>query len=84
MFLTDGAREAEKALDSPSTVEALEDATMVQLANALSDRIVEMGYTDFLRLRVDLNTPENLALTEARDQLAELCRLIASPSPTRA
>ena len=84
VFLTDGAREAEKILDSPSTVEALKDATLDQLAGALSDRIAEMVYTDFLRLRKDLNTPENHALTEARDQLTELCRLIASPSPGNA
>ena len=82
VFLTHGAREAEKVLDSPSTVEALEDATLTQLANALSDRIAHLGYTVFLRLREDLNTDENRALTEARDQLAQLCTLIASPSPT--
>ena len=84
VFLTDGAREAEKVLDSPSTVEALEDATLIQLANALLDRIDKMSYTDLRRLREDLDTPENHALTEARDQLTELCRLIASPSPTSA
>ena len=84
VFLTDGAREAEKILDSPSIVEALADATLVQLADALSDRIAKMGYADFLRLREDLDTPENHALTEARDQLAELCKLIASPSPNSA
>ena len=84
VFLTDGAREAEKVLDSPSTVEALEEATLVQLADALSNRVAEMSYTDFLRLREDLNTPDNLSLTDARDQLAELCRLIASPTPTSA
>ena len=84
VFLSQGAREAEKVLDSPSTVEALEDATLVQLANALSNRIAKMGYTDFLRLREDLNAPENRALTEARDQLVELCKLIASPSATNA
>ncbi len=84
VFLTHGAREAEKVLDSPSTVQALEDATLVQLADALSNRIAKMGYTDLLRLREDLNTPENHALTESRDQLAELCRLIASPFTTNA
>ena len=84
VFLTDGAREAEKVLDSPSTVEALEDATLIQLANALLDRIDKMSYTDLRRLREDLDTLENHALTEARDQLTELCRLIASPSPTSA
>lgn len=84
VFLTDGAREAEKVLDSPSTIEALEDATLAQLANALLDRIAKMSYTDLLCLREDLNTPENHALTEARDRLAELCSDIASPSPTNA
>ena len=83
-FLTHGAREAEKVLDSPSTLEALEEATLSQLAKALSDRIDKMSYTELLRLREDLDTPENHALTEARDQLAELCRLIASPFPTSA
>ena len=79
VFLTDGAREAEKVLGSPSTVEALEDATLTQLANALLNRIDKMSYTDLRRLREDLATPENHALTEARDRLAELCTDIASP-----
>ena len=79
VFLTDGAREAEKVLGSPSTVEALEDATLTQLANALLNRIDKMSYTDLRRLREDLDTPENHALTEARDRLAELCTDIASP-----
>ena len=84
VFLTNGAREAERILDSPSTVEALEEATLAQLANALLGRISKMSYTDLRRLREDLNTSENHALTEARDQLAELCTDIASPSPTSA
>ena len=80
VFLAHGAREAEKLLDSPSTIEALEDATLVQLANALSDRIQELTYAEMLRLRGNLGTSENRALTAARDQLAELCRDIVSPS----
>ena len=84
VFLTDGAREAEKVLDSPSTVEALEDATLLQLANALMGRIDKMSYTDLRRLRENLDTPENHALSEARDRLVDLCTDIASPSPTSA
>ena len=80
IFLAHGAREAEKVLASPSTVEALGDATLVQLATALVDRIDNMTYADILRLRGDLDTPENHALTDARDQLAQLCRDIVSPS----
>lgn len=84
VFLSHGAREAEKVLNSPSTVEALEDATLTQLATALSDRIDRMSYTDLGRLRSDLDTPENRALTEARDRLVQLCKDIASPSITSA
>lgn len=79
VFLKEGAREAEKVLDSPSTVEALEEASLTQLVNSLLDRIDKMSYTDLRRLREDLDTPENHALTSARDQLAELCSDIASP-----
>ena len=84
VFLAQGAREAQKVLDSPSTVEALEDATLTQLTAALVDRMDKMSYTDLRRLREDLDTAENHALTEARDRLTELCRLIASPSSNSA
>ena len=80
VFLSHGAREAEKILDSPSTVEALADATLYQLANALLGRIENMIYADMQRLRQNLDTPENHTLTEARDQLTQLCRDIASTS----
>ncbi len=84
VFLARGAREALKILDSPSTVEALEDATLIQLATALVDRIDKMSYPDSRRLREDLDTVDNHALTEARDRLAELCKYIASPLSTSA
>ena len=79
VFLTDGAREAEKVLDSPSLADALEEATLFHLADALLDRISKMSYPDVLRLREDVATRENRALTEARDQLTQLCRDIAAP-----
>ena len=82
VFLAHGAREAQKVLDSPSTAEALEEATLRQLATVLVGRIEKMSYPELRRLREDLDTAENHALTEARDQLAELCKLIASPSST--
>ena len=69
-------------LDSPSTAEALEEATLTQLATALVGRIDKMSYPDLRRLREDLDTAENHALTEARDRVVELCKLIASPSST--
>ena len=78
VFMRHDAREAQKVLDGPSTVEALAEATLTQLAFALADRINRMTYTDLLHLREDLNTPENHALTEARDLLMGLCQDIAS------
>ena len=81
VFMRHNAREAQKVLDGPSTVEALEEATLTQLAFALSDRINRITYTDLRHLRDDLNTPENHALTEARDLLTGLCQDIASTSP---
>ena len=84
VFLSHGARDAEKILDSPSTVEALSDATLFQLVQALSERVAKIEYADILRLRRDLNTSENRALTAVRDQLIELCKDIASPSSTSA
>lgn len=84
MFLAHGAREAAKVLDGPSTAEALAEATLAQLANALLDRIGKISYEDLQRLRRDLDTPGNQALTAARDQLTALCRDIASSSSTNA
>ena len=84
VFLAHGAREAEKILNSVSTVEALDDATLTQLALALSDRIDKMSYNDLRRLRENLDTPENHALTEARHRLVQLCEDIVSPSITSA
>lgn len=81
IFLEHGAREAEKVLNGPSTAEALNDASLVQLANALSDRINSMSYPEVLRLREGLNTEENRSLTDARDQLIQLCVDIAAPPP---
>ena len=80
IFISHGAREAEKVLDSRSTVEALADATLFQLARELLSRIENMSYADVRRLRGDLDTPENHMLTEARDQLTQLCSDIASPN----
>lgn len=80
VFLKDGAREAEKVLVSPSTFEALEDATLEQLANALVSRIEKMRYQNLRDLRNNLSSDENFALTQARDELTQLCADIASPN----
>ena len=77
-FFKHGAREAQKLLDGASTEEALQQATLTQLAFEISDRVEGMTYADLLHFRDDLDTPENHALTEARDLLIRLCKDIAS------
>ena len=84
VFLAHGAREAEKVLNTPSTIEALNDATLSQLAGALTERIDKMSYNDLRRLREDLDTPDNRLLVEARNRLIQLCEDIAGPSITSA
>lgn len=84
VFLAHGAREAEKVLNTPSTVDALNDATMSQLAAALTERIDKMSYNDLRRLRDDLDTPEHRVIIEARDRLIQLCEDIVAPSITSA
>lgn len=79
VFLTDGAREAEKILDIPSALDALGNASLFELVAAVAKRIEKMEYGEIGRLREDLNTPENHALTNARDQLINLCKDIAEP-----
>ena len=80
IFLIDGAREAEKVLDKPSPDEALNTATMEQLARELIKRILTMQYRELQRLQEDLNSDVNNTLLEARDTLTQLCSDIASDS----
>lgn len=79
VFLADGAREAEKVLDIPSALDALDNASLFELASAIAKRIEKMEYGEIGRLREDLETPENYALTNAREQLINLCKYIAEP-----
>ncbi len=77
-FLRDGAQEAIKVLDVPSPDEAIKNATLEQLAREINRRVLSMAYSELQRLRSEFNTEEHQALTDARDQLTQLCSDIAT------
>ena len=73
VFLDDGAREAVKVLDRPSPDQALNDATLEQLARELTKRILNMQLRELRRLQEDLAADTNEILLQARDELTALC-----------
>jgi hypothetical protein len=78
VFLSDGAQEAIKVLDVPSTGVALTDATLEQVARELCKRVNTLEYSDVLRLRADTDIEEKDVLYDARDALVGLCEDITS------
>ena len=80
VFLRDGAQEAIKLLDVPTPDQALRDAPLVALAREISRRILNVPYAEIVRLRSNMDGPENEAICEARDNLQRLCEDIASPA----
>lgn len=78
IFLTDGAREAVKALDAPLPEESLRNATLAQLLGQVVQRIWEMPYGQLQQLKEHVRSAENDSIIAARDALDQLCRDIAS------
>ena len=78
IFLKSGATEAMKVLEVPATTDALKDITMEDLAREMCRRVMNMPYQELQRLRGNMNSEENAVLCEARDQLAQVCKDIAS------
>lgn len=78
VFLADGAREAQRLLETPSADKVIKDVSLEQLAQEMTRRIEQMPYRDMLGLRTTINSDENIALCDARDQLIRLCKDISS------
>lgn len=78
IFLKSGATEAMKVLEVPATTDALKDVDMEDLAREICRRVMNMPYQELQRLRGNMNSEENAVLCEARDQLAQVCKDIAS------
>ncbi len=78
IFLKSGATEAIKVLDVPAITEALKDVPLEDLAREMCRRVNTMPYQELQRLRSNMNSDENAILCEARDQLVQVCKDIAS------
>jgi len=78
IFLKSGATEAIKVLDVPAITEALKDIPLEDLSREMCHRVNTMPYQELQRLRANMNSDENAILCEARDQLVQLCKDIAS------
>jgi len=73
VFLSDGAQEAVKLLDAPTTDTALHDAPLESLAKELIRKVLGLSYGDIQRLRANLGNDQKDILIDARDQLSQLC-----------
>jgi hypothetical protein len=78
IFLKSGAQEAMKVLESPSSTDALKEASIQELANELSRKIMAMPYRELERLRADFGGDENNVFCEAKENLVQLCKDIAA------
>ncbi len=78
VFLTDGAQEAVKALDSPLPEESLKSASLSQLLNEVKRRIWEMPYAQLRQLKEQVGSAEGESIVETRYALDQLCQDIAS------
>ena len=78
VFLKDGAREAQRILDTPPPDKVIEDASLEQLAREITRRVEQMLFSELQRLRSSAYSDQNEALCDARDQLIQLCSMIAS------
>ena len=73
VFLEKGAREAQKIIDAPSPSDVLRSASLTELAREITERVQTMQYSELQRLRADVNSVDNLTLSDARDELVRLC-----------
>lgn len=78
VFLEDGAKAAVRVLDTPEPGEVLKEATLEQLASEINRRVLELSYAELTRLRSDVASYRVELITEARDNLEQLCQDIAS------
>jgi len=69
IFLKKGAKEAIKFLDRPDLTKALLEATIAQLAQALTEAIAKIQYSDVQELQQNPTSETNQALLEVQDTL---------------
>jgi hypothetical protein len=69
VFLKKGATEAIKVLDRPELSKALQEASLAELAQALSEAINKIPYPQIKELQKDPTSDMNQALLDAQDAL---------------
>jgi hypothetical protein len=69
IFLKKGATEAIKVLDRPELSKALQEASLAELAQALSEAINKIPYPQIKELQKDPSSEMNQALLDAQDAL---------------
>lgn len=72
IFLKEGARKAEAALDRPELNRTLQEAELGQVARALVDRIASLPYNEYQRIRKDMGGETAQALVDAQAELSDL------------
>jgi hypothetical protein len=78
IFLSQTARgaiqEALKVLEAAPTEVSLKDASLLQLAESIFNKILKIEWGQLQSLKADPQASEAQALLEARDQLVQLCK----------
>jgi ParB-like nuclease domain len=71
VFLKDGAKEAKKVLDIP-TSPAVDTLSLEQLLRGVISRINQIQYHEVKRLKANPSSPASQLITEAKDSITEL------------
>lgn len=73
-FLSHNAREALKVLEVPNANAALKEATIEQLANALTNKIRNLNYSDLKEFQASIESTRVQALSDCCEDLLGLCK----------
>lgn len=76
-FLIDGAREALKLLDAPTTV-SLSSVSTDQLLRAVIERVNQISFSEVKKLRADPSSASAQLFFESQEVIADLCKDINS------
>ena len=74
IFLRSGARKAESVLERTEPDRNLQDASLEQIAGALTEKLAALPYEEYQRLRADLAGETVQALLEAQTSLSDFIR----------
>lgn len=73
VFLAEDMEEAYRLLESKVDNNALDNATLEQLALAISKKIASLPYSQIIKLRDNPESDERITIQDAKDSLISLC-----------